>query len=235
MERDSVYIKSNVQWQTDGTAIVKKATRLEVPAFFRDKGLYKPVDSTHVLVYGSWAIVMGEKYAIGVVPSLVSVVLSQEESMIKDDMEYITLSYEKGDTIFYPPNTIEDKLNFLALFENYLLRGKIPWFLDYDSVLDVIRNGAKYSGVNLEKRLETLEYINSEVHRSKDDVEVRLRHLQKKNPKKARYVSLGNVHYGALTALTKVTGSYQSAGLDSALITTTKKTSAAERILRNLD
>ena len=225
--------------QVGDTIVVSEDTVVHVPEYFRKKKLYVPDLSKKegvIKVMGSYGIIQGNNYAKSKAPCFIHLTPSDEKTITRDDMDYIELSFAAGSTFIATLNSVHEKIPYVELFVNYMLNGKVPWYLDYEDVVDTFLDGEYYAGLLLESRPETLELLHSFSERvpGLDDL---IRSLQRKNPKRSKIdsIPLSNVAYGASTALTKVTGSYQSAGLDHALVTTTTKLSAAERILRDID
>lgn len=219
-----------------GQVVVSKPTIIEFPSIFREKKFYRVVKDGSVQLFGTYATIQGDDYSFAAAGTFVSFPPSKETIITRSDgLEYIQLAYEPG-VLITATECVQDKLPLSELFTLYIMRGLVPWYLDYEDVLTIFQKGKFYSGLELDARPETLEVIHSNVERTKDDDTKLVRSMQIKNPSRAviQAVNVTNVHYGAITALTKVTKSYQNAGIDSSLVTDTTKLSASEKILRDL-
>lgn len=227
--RKGIEIKGDIVYVT-------KDTIVHVPAWFRGKGLYLPDKNGVIRVMGNFAVIQGDNYCKTFAPCFISLTPEKEKTIKVDDIEYIELFFPAGSKYISTLKSIHEKIPYVNLFVGYMLNAKAPWYMDYADIVELFLDGNLYAGLLLESRPETLELLHSMGEMTEDGKQL-IRHLQIKNArrKSMKAVPLSNVAFGAATALTKITGSYQSAGLDDALVTRTTKLSATERILRDID
>ena len=235
MNRNPKGIVRNIEYK-NGSIFVKKDTTIEVPSYFRDKNLYIAGKEGVIRVMGSYAVIQGNDYSISEAPCFISLTPEKETTVLRNDVEYIELFFPKGSMMIKELKSIHEKIPYVDLFVKYMLDGKIPWYLDYEDVVELFLKGSQYAGLLLESRPETLELLHSLGARAKG-TDTLIRETSIKNPKRKDIdtIAVSNVAFGAATTITKITGSYQSAGLDRSLVTKTTKLSATEKILRDIE
>jgi len=233
MKHDPKAIRNGVKRVGD-KLIALKDTDIHVPLFFKSKGLYK-VKGDGVQVFGSYAMVQGDKYSRSAVACHASITPSRVIKKEIDGMEYNILQIDKGQPILDTFKSIQKKLEVFDLMTQFLLRGKMPWYHDYESFIKVFAKSGKYAGVDVFANPETFEAMLAMGARMPNNQDAFIRQAGIKNPAsdKMQIVPLSNVHFGAATTLAKITGSYQGAGLKSAIVTNTTKMAPLEKILRD--
>ena len=212
MKRDKDFIQSQI-YIKDGKIYTKEKTIIEFPKWYENKELLDIQDVTYL--YGVFAIIIGDKYSVSVIPTLINTTPIIIREVERENGTYIQFVYGKDDVLI--DNTTIAKKDLLSynIFENLFIYAKTPWFIEYEDLIKILDNIYPYSNSNLGNNFVATELVTSFIARTKKDKSVFLR--QDPNAQ-ADYVDLTNVYFSALSTLNKVAGNYFTEGLTSALV-----------------
>ena len=212
MKRDKDFIQSQI-YIKDGKIYTKEKTIIEFPKWYENKELLDIQDVTYL--YGVFAIIIGDKYSVSVIPTLINTTPIIIREVERENGTYIQFVYGKDDVLI--DNTTIAKKDLLSynIFENLFIYAKTPWFIEYEDLIKILDNIYPYSNSNLGNNFVATELVTSFIARTKKDKSVFLR----PDPNaQADYVDLTNVYFSALSTLNKVAGNYFTEGLTSALV-----------------
>lgn len=226
MKRDKDFIQSQI-YIKDGKIYTKEKTIIEFPKWYENKELLDIQDVTYL--YGVFAIIIGDKYSVSVIPTLINTSPIIIREVERENGTYIQFVYGKDDVLI--DNTTIAKKDLLSynIFENLFIYAKTPWFIEYEDLIKILDNIYPYSNSNLGNNFVATELVTSFIARTKKDKTVFLR--QDPNAQ-ADYVDLTNVYFSALSTLNKVAGNYFTEGLTSALVQKEKEPTKLENLVR---
>lgn len=227
LKRNQKYILDNIK-ETDGQFVTTKKMRIEVPKDFEDVDLVVTGERTYVV--GSFAIIMEDStYAVFSVNAMCE--LAEYTMSVKKygDREYYVFSFDAGKPFIKSSTALRDGNVTYNLFKYYVLRAKVPWYINYVDVAMAFDTATSNSGLNIDERPEVLEVMVSLATRDPKDDTMPFR-LSK--AKRARFVPLGNINYGAGTTFHRIVGNYQEQGLISSLVRTSTSSSGVEEVVR---
>jgi len=188
-------------------------------------------------VMGILAVVDEDKnYTIMTIPGMYNVEPSGIENIEIDGELYYTLHIEAGDDLISDTTVVKDSNNAYKVFDLFILSGKIPFFLEYEDLLDVFANLPKFAGIKLGKDTLPFEVFVAMVARDKNDntKDYRLIINDRKdlNSKKPEWVGLMNIYYSFGSTLSKVAGSYFKTGTLAAIVNKNEKPTKLEQLLK---
>lgn len=226
MKRDKDFIQSQI-YIKDGKIYTKEKTIIEFPKWYENKELLDIQDVTYL--YGVFAIIIGDKYSVSVIPTLINTTPIIIREVERENGTYIQFVYGKDDVLI--DNTTIAKKDLLSynIFENLFIYAKTPWFIEYEDLIKILDNIYPYSNSNLGNNFVATELVTSFIARTKKDKSVFLR--QDPNAQ-ADYVDLTNVYFSALSTLNKVAGNYFTEGLTSALVQKETHPTRLENLVR---
>lgn len=117
------------------------------------------------------------------------------------------------------------------LFDEFFIKGNIPWFLDYDDVNDLLLETKKYAGSNIGKNPLAFEILTSIIARDPNDKKQFFRKLDN-TKKKPTYVGLNNIYYSYTTTGARLVGGYYGPGVTAAVVDKEEEASYIEKILK---
>jgi len=147
-----------------------------------------------------------------------------------DGVLYTVMEFEKDD-VFIPYAVALMNTNFIySLFDEFFIRGKIPWYLTYIDVVNVLDEARYYTGSAVGDAIVGYEFITAIISRSRKDKKVQYRRLKDRKESPV-YVGLNNVYYSYDTTGAKILGNYMSEGIVAALVNKeTESTAVADKL-----
>ena len=199
---------------------------------------YSDVNLSHigseVTVLGC-LIVVDEKnnYALINRSSMFTMEPSTIDTVTIDDVAYICLSFHKGNVFMLDRNVIMDEGLPFMVFNDFVIKGNVPWYLKYEDLLKIFSTSSIYAGYKLMNNALPVECLVSIMGRDTKDVTKYIRQVAttKKDMENVRFISLSNVYEGFTNTVSKLTGSYLRKGMTSAMVNPEKKATDIEKIL----
>jgi len=195
------------------------------------------VDSTVRLVSIFAILDDNNNYAVNNLPIFINLTPSNIDHVTIDNELYTVLEFEEGSTYTENTELIVNNKFLYDLFNLYYINGKIPWFMNYNDLINLFSKTAKYANSDLGSNPIISEILASIVAKSPTDKSILYREILKNNKKllnsiKPTYVGLMNPFYTFDNTVSRISGSYYSKGLMGALINKEKETTRIEEILR---
>lgn len=222
MKRDEKYIRDRIQVKGKQILTQEKCV-IEFPHWYLDKNL--AIFGEVSKVYGVFAIIMGDKYTVSTIPTLLDIRPIMTKQVKKDDGDYIQLFFNKGDVLVQNTTVVMKDVLGYNLFETFYMYAKVPWFIGYEDGVKILDNMPKYGGSGVGRNNIANEVIISFLTRVKEDKNKF--HRQDLN-KELTYIDLMDVFYGVKTVTNKIAGNYFKDSLTSALVQDEKQTSKLE-------
>jgi len=151
-----------------------------------------------------------------------------QEVMIDDTLN-IMLEFEAG-TVFATNNKLVRNESFMFnIFDEFFIKGKIPWFLQYDQISNLFLEAKKYAGSKIGDNPLTMEIIAAIISRNEQNKQQYYRQNMKGIPV---HVGLNNIYYSFDNTSAKLVGAYFGAGVSSAIVNKEKKPTVVADMLR---
>lgn len=216
--------------QANKQVIALKNCKIQIPARYTKKDLATIGIDTYI--YGIYALVFDEGfYSVSNVNAMFKISPSKTSNTIIDGVEYIEFFFEPGDAII--ENTVivkQDNLIF-NVFDEFVFKGNIPWFLNYKDVALLFDSAREYANSSVGDNSVIIELIASMLARDPEDRSryYRLSKLSGKVP--PSFVGLENVFYSVTNTMNKLTGAYMQDGIVSALVNKTQNVEHIEKLI----
>lgn len=235
VKRNPAAIQSYLQETKSGSVITKRDCIIQFPKRLVDRDLAEIGSETYV--FGIFAIIIGNEYAISTIPSMIRTNPSRiDEREIKGDF-YYNFYYEGGDVIIENINLIRKDTLIYNLTEEFFLKGNIPWYIGYEDLGRIYDKAKEFADSNVAQNYATMEAMAACISRAPHDRSVQYRHFIKSkkdiDSNNPTYIGLyGNVFYAAPGTVNKLAGSYFQDAVVSALVQPSTKSSHVETLLR---
>lgn len=230
LKRNSNKIRNNFK-SVNNTTIVTDDMMVMFPTRFINTGLC--FLGNIVKVIGIYAIIDYENnYAICNVPIYHNLIPSIISDVEVDGIEYKLLYFDKDNTFLTNNKLIVSDSFIYNLFQELFIQGKIPWYLNYNDLSNILKESKQYAGNNIGNDSMGMEILTAIVSRAPNDKQVYYRQIVELVKSDPTYVGLKNIYYSFDNTGAKLFGSYFSEGLISALVDKEKKTSTTSEILR---
>ena len=234
LTRDSDKIRSYFKKIKNATITTQDITIL-IPEWYLDHKLAKLgsiVESVCI-----FAIIDGHNnYGVSIAPILGKFSPSEAYSMVSVDGErYLSLPFHSGDVVI-PNSTMLVNDNFMFdIFHSVYIQGKVPWFLSYEDLSNLLIESDKYAGSKVGSDPLTYEILTSMMARTKN------RKIYYKSVINSRedlskiaptYVGINNRYYSFDTTASKIIGSYFAEGVGVAIVSPETESSVVSDKLR---
>jgi len=231
LKRDPSVIKSYFKVTNDIT-IVNSNIRVVFPERFVTKELASM--GATVRLPAIYAIIdEDDNYAITLSPIIQELSPYVINNISVGDVVYKELLFNKGDVFIINNNLIMQDNFMYDLFDEFYIKGNIPWYLNYDDVSNIFLETKKYANSNIGNNPLTFEILTAITTRDINNKTVFYRTaLNNKNKTYPYYIGLNNIQYSFDNTGAKIIGGYMGAGLTNAIISPETKTSRVSEVLR---
>lgn len=221
--------------QPDGSVLTRRTLSIFIPERFVEKDLAKIESETYIL--GIFAIVVdGTHYGVSTTNAMMRVTPTSIRSVKFEGASYLEMMFEPGSVVF--PTTLLVKTDTLVyrIFDEFIAKGHIPWYVDYDDLARLFETADEHAGVKLGPSHSIMEMFAAAIARDPKDKTKYFRQTAtsladtKQNP--PALIPFRSVIYGATNTTAKVLGSYFGDGLTSALAEPSTKPAPIETLLR---
>jgi len=217
-----------------GNAVVAKEDFYIVfPERYISKGLAVMGSSIELLFM--FAIVDTKmNYGTMLAPIINTVVASNVRDTLVDGVANKVLEIKAGD-VFVPNRVGVMNAGFMYnLVDEFIMQGKVPWFMSYDNLSNIVAESHKYAGSSVGNDPLAMEIIAAMVARDPADKMLSYRNIIKTNTDKRKpaYVGLTNVYYSYDNTLSKIMGGYMRHGVTTAIAIKEKQTTKVSAVLR---
>lgn len=234
--RDAKKVQACLHEAPDGSIVTSKRLAIYVPERYAEKQLAKI--AAEIYTFGVFAMVVDDQYyAVSNAIAMMQIKPSVVSTVKFDGENYLEFAFEPGSVVIVDKELVKDDFLVFRLFDEFIAKGKIPWFIDYRRDLGALFDSAGYhAGLNLSNNHVILDIIVAAITRTKADPTIYYRHrvknlddLEKVEPVN---IPLRSVSYGATNTTSKLVGSYFGEGLTSALVHPSDRVEKIESILR---
>jgi hypothetical protein len=233
LKRDPDYIKKHLVETKDGKLVVLKDSTIIVPARFLNKGL--SIKKEQVYIIGMYALIMGDRYAVSNVNAMININPIRTTIIKINDVDHYEFAFNNGSVMIKDLNTIRDDNIIYNIFDEFISNGNVPWYFDYEDMGRIFATAKEYADMRIGDNTEVIQLLVSVLSRDNSERLKYYRHnLKKYSDLEVRptFVPLESVMYVATNTLNKLTGSYFSEGVMSALVNPSEKVERLEELLR---
>ena len=228
-------VLSQIKENSAGQIIAKSNMVIQVPVRFSEIGLGEIGINT--FTYGLLAIILESgDYAVLNVNALLELDPYKLSIVTVDEVDYHQFHFEAGQVVIKTTDLIKQDGLLFNVFDEFIFKGKVPWYADYEDMGKLFDTAKHHAGSNVAQIPEVIEFIASMVSRSNKDRTKYIRTVGMKYSdftiNDIDYVPLKSVFWSVTSTVNKLTGSYFSDGVTSALVTPTAKIDRIERVLR---
>lgn len=232
LTRDAPTVLANFK-EKDNQLYALKPCSIQIPKRFSERNLADI--STDVFIYGIYALIVEDKYAVSNVTALVQIKPTKITTVKVKGTEYHNFQFDAGTPVIANLDVVKRNLLIYNILDELIIKGKIPWYLSYDDLGQLFDRAKTYADSNVGLVPEIFELIVSMISRTPQD---RTKYFRTNinSPtdinKAPEYVPLSSVFYSSTNTLNKLAGNYFSDGVASALVTPTEETERLETLLR---
>ena len=232
LTRNKDKINASLVTHGDGTVSSKTETMITIPSFWEEKGLFIRGDT--LMVAAICPIIIDKYYGILNTLSMIATDPESVTTVTIDDDDYILLNYTAGDRILSRPDVVIDDGLPYKVFDAFIDKGKIPWYLSYEDIGKLMDSSHTFAGLNFNVDHAIFEMVASLITRSANDRSKFYRHsASKSTTAKYTFIPMRSVQYGASNTTAKLIGAYWSDGLTSALVHPSERKELIEDLLRS--
>lgn len=218
--------------QADDTVLAVRTVKVYIPDRYTEKRL--ATISSEVQTLAIFAMVVDDKYyAVSVTASMLRLKPSAIATVKIDGDSYLELTFEPGSVVIPDMKVIRlDTLPF-RIFDEFIAKGRIPWFMSYEDVARLMDTAGSHANVNFNPYNVIMEMFAAAIARDPKDRTKYWRHvIGKPGATDPSYVAFRSITYGATNTTSRLMGSYFAEGLNSALVNPSTSNEAIEDILR---
>jgi hypothetical protein len=218
-----------------GQIITKENCKIQVPFRYSTRGLGEVGLSTRT--YGCFPVIFeNNQYTLCNVATVMELNPFKTSVILIDEVEYHQFEFRAGDVVIKNTEAIRDDLLMYPIFDEFIFKGKIPWYMGYEDLGMIFDTADVNAGSKVGSNYEVIELIASIVTRTAGDRTKYARTVAESYAdtadNKIEYVALSSVFYSVNSTVNKIAGSYFNDGVISALVTPTTKADKIETILR---
>lgn len=168
-----------------------------------------------------FGIIVDDCYGISSVCASMTLTPSSTTIVSYEGEDFFEFSFDKGAVVCPNINLVVDDANAFNIYNEFIAKGRIPWFMNYEDFAKVLTTAHNHAGINLSGTNAPLELIITSIARDKKDLYTYYRNtinsIDEQYVKPPSYVPFKSVSYGATNTAGKIMGSYFDEGLTSAL------------------
>lgn len=234
-KRNPDKVKSVLVENKDKQISTKIGCKIQFPSRFAERGIAS-IGST-VFCMGCFVLVLDTgDYSVININSMIELTPQKVSLTTIDEIEYYELYFDANTVVIKTSDVIKNDALMFNLFDEFIFKGKIPWYMDYSDLGKLFDTAESHGGSNVNKNLEVIEFIASLVTRLKEDrtkfVRNSIKDYSETTKDNISFVPLSSVFYSVNNTLNKLAGSYFNDGITSAIVNPTDKVEKIESILR---
>lgn len=174
------------------------------------------------------------RYTVRNINALIELNPNKTEVVKIGSVDYHQFEFDAYQVMIKTSNIIKRDNIIYNIFDEFLFKGKVPWYLEYEDLGKLLDTAKKFANSDVGKNQDVIEFIVSMIARTSNDRTINIRHILNnyKDLHDISYVPLSSVFYSVNTTINKLSGSYFNDGIVSALVKKTDDISEIEKILR---
>ncbi len=234
LKRDSGKVFKALGDLPNKPVIAREPLKIIFPSRFRDIKL--AVIGERSYVYGFFAIIVGESYALCNINAYVELGQASVSKVDFNGEEYYEFSYEPGDTVIRTKEIVARSALIFTAIDEFVFKGKVPWYVEYEDMGKLFNTAEAYAGTKARILPSVMEFLASYIARKKNERAKFIRDEAKTKDDfalaKIAWVPLRSVYWSAPGTLNKIAGAYFADGVVSAIVNPSKKVEKVESIVR---
>jgi hypothetical protein len=185
---------------------------------------------------GYFAILVGNNYGRILVPMQIPLRPEKASIYTEGGVDYLLLEWGKGGIICDNLRLVQDKTNVYRIHNEFIGKGKTPWYFDVGTRSEIFRNNSRYAGVDLGGGIALESLLVANISRDKDDRNILARYSYKDQADYDRSdivtIPLMNIAYGAKSGFARTIGGYAEDGIVAELVDPTQTVDKLEQLIR---
>ena len=231
LKRRPDLIKAKLKKQSDNSVITLVPATVMVPRLWEDKALVSI--GVHTTFTGVYALIQGDSYAVSTALTVITTDADSVDTVNVDGEEYYAFRYQAGDRVILNTDCLKSDSVPYRFFDAVIDKGKIPWYLEYEDLIQIFNTAGEYAGVNFNIDHSIFEIVMAEITRNPNDRSKFFRHCNEKDISgKPAFIPLKSVQFTASNTTAKLIGAYWQEGLSSALVHPSERKELIEDLLR---
>ncbi len=234
--RNAQAVHAALQEAPDGSVVTKRRAAIYIPERYTEHDLASI--AADIYIVGIFAIVIDDSvYAVSNVCAMMRICPTAIATVKLDDSNYLEFTFDPGSVVFADTQLVRNSDIPYNIFDEFISKGKIPWFIDYRrDIGNLLETANEFAGVNFSNSHAVFDIISATITRKESDPHEFYRYAVTTDQDLAKVeavsVPLRSVTYGATDTTTKLVGAYFGEGLDSALVNPSESVEQVESILR---
>lgn len=232
--RDAKRVLSHLSMTEDGGVVTDAACKIQVPKRFLSKEL--AVLGSETFIIGFYAIIFEDSYyGVDNTIAMMRINPSSTEEVVIDAVPYLEFHFQPGDKIFSNRALVVNDTLAFYLYDEFIAKGNIPWFMNYYDVANIFETAHLHAGVNLGAR-SILEVITSTITRNSQDLTQLYRHILTRhsdvitNPPKI--IPFRSVVWNTSDTTSRLNGAYFGEAINTSVVNPSESVELIEEILR---
>lgn len=229
-KRDRAKVLAAVKVQKDKSVVALRTVKIYVPERFVEKQLAEIGSETYIL--GIYAMVTEDGYfAVSRTNAMMRIRPTTINTVKFDQDSYLEFVFEPGSVVIATTDLVASETLIYQIFDEFISKGNVPWYVDYDDLARLFESADKHAGVGLGKSAAILAMIAAAITRQRDN---RARYYRHGLPEKAVpvVIPLRSITYGTTNTTSKLVGAHWNDGVDSALANPAEQVEKIEELLR---
>lgn len=219
-----------------GDKCVVSGTGLQIifPERWVAKELAELGETVHLIGYFAVVDALGN-YGKMMIPAVVRTQPDRISKVVIDGDPYVKMEYDPGSNLISNMQVVRDDNLVYYIYSEFFEKARIPFYFDYAECAKFFTESQKYNGFKLGYDPAALEFLVAFMHRNPDNIGESFRHRPdaKSGKVKPSIMGLNDVTTGSNNFITKVTKSYTTSGITSALNNPARRAERIETMLRN--
>lgn len=234
LKRNPDKIKAALEIKGDCT-ICKKNLKILFPERYVKKGL--AVLSTESQVIGIYAIVDDDNNYATVNISAMQSFKPYDSSLVNIEGEtYVKFEFLAGDIFILNNNIVQSADNIFTIYNNFYQGGKIPFYLNYEDVSNILVNSKLFNGNDLGANPLIYEVITSVIARDPNNTKYYYKDLinneEDINKIRPKFIGLSDRTRSLGDTAAKIIGAYLKDGLVNSIVEDEERSSDVSELLR---
>lgn len=234
LKHDPDAVAKHYKYVGEKCVVTGNTLQVIFPERWIDKELAELGEVVHLIGYFA---VIDDKGNFGkvMIPAIIRTQPDRINKVVIDGEAYVKMEYDKGSDLISTMNVVRDDNLLYYIYSEFLEKARIPFYFTYSERAEFFNESSKYNGFKLGYDPAALEYLIAFMHRDPDNIGASFRHRPDAKAGKIQPATMGlnDVTTGSNNFITKVTKSYTTAGITSALNNPARRAERIETMLRN--
>lgn len=222
------FIRDDIRWITTQPIAITFPKRYLTGGMGNMTNTYNPI--------GCFAIIVGNTYAVMLVPMNVPLRPERASVYTQNGEDYMLLEWDKGGIICDNLRLVQNNNNVYQIFNEFIGRGKTPWYFSTQLRAEIFRNNQAMAGVSLGGGIPLESLMVANITRDKNDRRkmARYSYTSQADYDKSEVVTIAllDIGYGAQSGVARTIGGYAEDGYVAELIDPTESVDKIDQLMR---